>query len=163
MQLPIEDKHSYSRESLYNKIAVLMGGRAAEELVFHTMTTGAGNDIEHATEIARKMICEWGMSEKMGPVTFGKKEEQIFLGREMAAAKNYSEATAVEIDNEIRRIVEDNYNRALNLLKDNVDILIRLSQSLIEKENLSGVEVDEIISLEGAAVSTGTHNGVPVG
>jgi cell division protease FtsH len=161
MQLPIEDKHSYSKESLYNKIAVLMGGRAAEELVFHTMTTGAGNDIEHATEIARKMICEWGMSEKMGPVTFGKKEEQIFLGREMAAAKNYSEATAVEIDNEIRRIVEDSYNRAFNLLKDNMDVLVRLSHSLIEKENLTGLEVDEIISQEGTAVSPGPDSGVP--
>jgi cell division protease FtsH len=162
MQLPIEDKHSYSRESLYNKIAVLMGGRAAEELVFHTMTTGAGNDIEHATEIARKMICEWGMSEKMGPVTFGKKEEQIFLGREMSTTKNYSEATAVEIDNEIRRVVEDNYNRALNLLKENVDTLIRLSQSLIEKENLNGAEVDEIIKQGAAPVSPGTDDGVPV-
>jgi cell division protease FtsH len=110
------------------------------------MTTGAGNDIEHATEIARKMICEWGMSEKMGPVTFGKKDEQIFLGREMAVSKNYSEATAVDIDNEIRRVVEDNYNRAKNLLSDNMDSLVRLSQSLIEKENLSGAEVDEIIS-----------------
>ena len=146
MQLPIEDKHSYSREALYNRIAVLMGGRAAEELIFNTMTTGAGNDIEHATEIARKMICEWGMSEKMGPVTFGKKDEQIFLGREMAVSKNYSEATAVDIDNEIRRVVEDNYNRAKNLLSDNMDSLVRLSQSLIEKENLSGAEVDEIIS-----------------
>ncbi len=163
MQLPIEDKHSYSKESLYNKIAVLMGGRAAEELVFHTMTTGAGNDIEHATEIARKMICEWGMSEKMGPVTFGKKEEQIFLGREMSTTKNYSEATAIEIDNEISRIVEESYNRAFNLLKENMDNLVRLSQSLIEKENLSGAEVDEIINQKEAAASPGQDNGVPVG
>jgi cell division protease FtsH len=153
MQLPIEDKHSYSKESLFNKIAVLMGGRAAEELVFNTMTTGAGNDIEHATEIARKMICEWGMSDKMGPVTFGKKDEQIFLGREMAAAKNYSEATAVEIDNEIRRIVEENYERARTLLSENMNMLISLSQSLIEKENLTGVEVDEIIAKEMPSVS----------
>ncbi|HKZ17289.1 MAG TPA: ATP-dependent zinc metalloprotease FtsH [Geobacteraceae bacterium] len=148
MQLPTEDKHSYSREVLNNKIAVLMGGRAAEELVFNTMTTGAGNDIEHATEIARKMICEWGMSEKMGPVTFGKKDEQIFLGREMAAAKNFSEATAVDIDNEIRRIVEENYDRARGLLNENMSTLIRISQSLIEKENLTGAEVDEIIKKE---------------
>jgi cell division protease FtsH len=153
MQLPIEDKHSYSREALNNKIAVLMGGRAAEELVFNTMTTGAGNDIEHATEIARKMICEWGMSEKMGPVTFGKKDEQIFLGREMASTKNFSEATAVEIDNEIRRIVEESYERARGLLKENMDTLIRLSQSLIEKENLTGTEVDEIIKGELPAAS----------
>ena len=109
MQLPIEDKHSYSRESLLARIAVLMGGRAAEEIIFHTLTTGAGNDIEQATEMARKMVCEWGMSDKLGPLSFGKKDEQIFLGREMSTHKNYSEATAVEIDTEIRRIVDDSY------------------------------------------------------
>ena len=145
MQLPIEDKHSYSRESLMNRIAVLMGGRAAEELIFHTMTTGAGNDIERATEMARKMVCEWGMSPKMGPVTFGKKDEQIFLGRDMAAAKNYSEATAVDIDGEIRRIVEENYRQAFQLLTDNIDSLHRLSQVLIEKETMTGAEVDALI------------------
>jgi len=146
MQLPIEDKHSYSRESLMNRIAVLMGGRAAEELIFHTMTTGAGNDLERATEMARKMVCEWGMSSKMGPVTFGKKDEQIFLGREMSTSKNYSEATAVEIDGEIRTIVEENYRQALQLLTDNIDSLHRLSKILIEKESLSGAQVDEIIA-----------------
>ena len=146
MQLPIEDKHSYSRESLMNRIAVLMGGRAAEELIFHTMTTGAGNDLERATEMARKMVCEWGMSTKMGPVTFGKKDEQIFLGREMSTSKNYSEATAVEIDGEIRTIVEENYRQALQLLTDNIDSLHRLSKILIEKESLSGAQVDEIIA-----------------
>ncbi len=146
MQLPTEDKHSYSKETLLNRIAVLMGGRAAEELIFKTMTTGAGNDIEHATDIARKMVCEWGMSDKMGPVSFGKKDEQIFLGRDMALSKNYSEATAVEIDNEIRRIVEGNYTRASKLLSENINLLIRLSEVLIEKENLSGVEVDGIMS-----------------
>ena len=155
MQLPIEDKHSYSKESLFNKIAVLMGGRAAEELIFHTMTTGAGNDIEHATEIARKMICEWGMSEKMGPVSFGKKDEQIFLGREMAVSKNYSEATAVDIDNEIRRVVEENYSRASKLLTENMNLLIRLSQVLIEKENLTGAEVDKIMSEVSSASKEG--------
>ena len=146
MQLPIEDKHSYSRESLLNRIAVLMGGRAAEEIIFNTMTTGAGNDIERATEIARKMVCEWGMSARLGPVSFGKKDEQIFLGREMATHKNYSEATAVEIDEEIRRIVDENYNRVIQLLNLNVDSLHRLSAELIEKENLSGEEVDRIIA-----------------
>ena len=145
MQLPIEDKHSYSREALLDRIAVLMGGRAAEELIFHTTTTGAGNDIERATELARKMVCEWGMSEKLGPVTFGKKDEQIFLGREMATHKNYSEATAVEIDEEIRRIVEDNYSRVRTLLQDKIDILHRLARELMEKENLTGAEVDVII------------------
>ncbi|HWI40498.1 MAG TPA: AAA family ATPase, partial [Verrucomicrobiae bacterium] len=149
MQLPIEDKHSYSKEVLMNKIAVLMGGRAAEEIIFSSMTTGAGNDIERATEIARKMVCEWGMSEKLGPVTFGKKDEQIFLGREMAHGKNYSEATAVEIDIEIKRIVEENYRRVMSMLSENVDILHRISMVLIEKESLSGAEVDEIISAGG--------------
>ncbi len=145
MQLPIEDKHSYTKESLLDRIAVLMGGRAAEEIIFNSMTTGAGNDIERATEIARKMVCEWGMSEKLGPVTFGKKDEQIFLGREMATQKNFSEATAVEIDGEIRRIVEQNYSRVIRLLSANVDILHLISKELIEKENLTGDEVDAII------------------
>jgi cell division protease FtsH len=146
MQLPIEDKHSYSRESLLARITVLMGGRAAEDIIFHTFTTGAGNDIEQATEMARKMVCEWGMSDKMGPLSFGKKDEQIFLGREMATHKNYSEATAVEIDTEIRRIVDDSYARALSLLQDNIQNLHNLSERLIEKENLTGAEVDEIIA-----------------
>ncbi|MDD2319201.1 MAG: ATP-dependent zinc metalloprotease FtsH [Geobacteraceae bacterium] len=159
MQLPTEDKHSYNKETLLNRIAVLMGGRAAEELVFHTMTTGAGNDIEHATEIARKMICEWGMSDRLGPVSFGKKDEQIFLGREMASMKNYSEATAVEIDEEIRRIVEDNYSRARTLLTDNIDVLHKLSRALIEKENLNGADVDVIIGREAVATPTPVESG----
>jgi cell division protease FtsH len=146
MQLPIEDKHSYSRETLLARITVLMGGRAAEDLIFNTFTTGAGNDIEQATELARKMVCEWGMSEKMGPLSFGKKDEQIFLGREMSTHKNYSEATAVEIDNEIRLIVDGSYQRALTLLKENIQNLHNLSECLIEKENLSGAEVDRIIA-----------------
>jgi cell division protease FtsH len=154
MQLPTEDKHSYNKETLLNRIAVLMGGRAAEEVIFQTMTTGAGNDIEHATEISRKMVCEWGMSERLGPVSFGKKDEQIFLGREMSTAKNYSEATAVEIDEEIRRIVEENYNRARTLLTDNVDLLHKIALALIEKENLNGSDVDVIIGRKDVAPST---------
>jgi cell division protease FtsH len=146
MQLPIEDKHSYSRESLLARIAVLMGGRAAEQIIFNTFTTGAGNDIEQATEMARKMVCEWGMSDRMGPLSFGKKDEQIFLGREMSTHKNYSEATAVEIDTEIRRIVDDSYQRAITILQENIQNLHNLSESLIDKENLTGAEVDEIIS-----------------
>ncbi|HYS44366.1 MAG TPA: ATP-dependent zinc metalloprotease FtsH, partial [Geobacteraceae bacterium] len=156
MQLPIEDKHSYSRESLLNRVAVLMGGRAAEEIIFNSKTTGAGNDIERATEIARKMVCEWGMSDKLGPVTFGKKDEQIFLGREMATHKNFSEATAVEIDGEIRGIVDNSYARVLQLLKDNIDILHRLSNALVEKENLSGEEVETIVTGVAPAVATVT-------
>lgn len=161
MQLPIEDKHSYSRESLMNRIAVLMGGRAAEELIFHTMTTGAGNDIERATEMARKMVCEWGMSPKLGPVTFGKKDEQIFLGRDMASAKNYSEATAVEIDAEIRQIVEENYRRAFQLLTENIGSLHRLSQVLIEKETMTGADVDDLIAGVRADATVNDGDAVP--
>jgi cell division protease FtsH len=146
MQLPIEDKHSYTKESLLDRIAVLMGGRAAEEIIFNSKTTGAGNDIERATEIARKMVCEWGMSDKMGPVTFGKKDESIFLGRDMAMHKNFSEATAVEIDNEIRRIVDENYSRVVKMLSEHVDLLHKLSKELIEKENLTGDEVEKIVN-----------------
>ncbi|WP_318842692.1 ATP-dependent zinc metalloprotease FtsH [Geobacter anodireducens] len=151
MQLPIEDKHSYNKESLLNRIAVLMGGRAAEEIIFNELTTGAGNDIERATEIARKMVCEWGMSEKMGPVTFGKKEESIFLGRDMSMHKNYSEATAVEIDEEIRKIIDGSYSRVKQLLNENLSVLHCLATQLIEKENLTGDEVDRIIKDDCAA------------
>ena len=149
MQLPIEDKHSYNRESLLGRIAVLMGGRAAEELIFNTFTTGAGNDIERATEMARKMVCEWGMSDLMGPVSLGKKDESIFLGRDMAMHKNFSEETAIKIDEEIKRIVDESYTRAITILRENGDALHRLSLCLIEKENLSGAEVDDIIAGNG--------------
>ena len=125
-----------------------MGGRAAEEIIFNSMTTGAGNDIERATDIARKMVCEWGMSEKLGPVSFGKKDEQIFLGRDMATQKNYSESTAVEIDHEIRLIVEQNYTRVHDLLRANLENLHRVSLALIEKENLTGEEVARIMAGE---------------
>jgi len=152
MQLPIEDKHSYTKESLLDRIAVLMGGRAAEEIIFSTMTTGAGNDIERATEMARKMVCEWGMSEKLGPVSFGKKDEQIFLGREMATHKNFSEATAVEIDAEIRRIVDENYARVKHMLTENVGLLHSIANALIEKENLSGLEVEALMKPEGLSI-----------
>ncbi|MDD5286811.1 MAG: ATP-dependent zinc metalloprotease FtsH [Desulfuromonadaceae bacterium] len=146
MQLPIEDKHSYSREALLARIAVLMGGRAAEDLIFNTFTTGAGNDIEQATDMARKMVCEWGMSERMGPLSFGKKDESIFLGREMATHKNFSEQTAERIDDEIKRIVDEAYDRALTLLRANTQMLHNLSGCLIEMENLSGAQVDEIMA-----------------
>ncbi|MDD2501527.1 MAG: ATP-dependent zinc metalloprotease FtsH [Geobacter sp.] len=153
MQLPIEDKHSYNRESLLGRIAVLMGGRAAEEMIFNTFTTGAGNDIERATEMARKMVCEWGMSDLMGPVSLGKKDESIFLGRDMAMHKNFSEETAIKIDEEIKRIVDESYTRAITILRENADALHRLSLCLIEKENLSGAEVDDIIAGNGPICS----------
>src|SRR5208337_4752562 len=116
MQLPIDDKHTYSRDYLETRIAIMMGGRVAEELFLHQMTTGAGNDIEQATELARKMVCEWGMS-SLGPLTFGKKEEQIFLGREIAQHRDYSEDTAIKIDVEVRNIVNSGYTRARNILE----------------------------------------------
>ena len=109
MQLPVDDKHNYTRDYLNDRIAILLGGRLAEEITFNSMTTGAGNDLERSTELARKMVCEWGMSDAMGPLTFGKKEEQIFLGREIAQHQDYSEDTAIRIDHEIKRIVTDNY------------------------------------------------------
>jgi len=161
MQLPIEDKHSYNRESLLGRIAVLMGGRAAEDLIFKTFTTGAGNDIERATEMARKMVCEWGMSDLMGPVSLGKKDESIFLGRDMAMHKNFSEETAIKIDQEIKRIVDESYHRAITILRDHEEILHKLSLCLIEKENLTGTEVDDIIAGNGP-VCTGKKQEQPV-
>jgi cell division protease FtsH len=144
-QLPIDEKHNYDKEYLLNEIAILLGGRTAEETIFNQMTTGASNDIERATDIARKMICEWGMSEKLGPISFGKKEEQIFLGREFAQHKDYSESTAVAIDEEVRGIISENHERARAILAENIDMLNDLALKLIEKETLNGKEIDEII------------------
>jgi cell division protease FtsH len=147
-QLPIDEKHTYPKEYLLNNIAVMMGGRAAEELVLNSQTTGAGNDIERATEIARKMVCEWGMSEKLGPLTFGQKEEQIFLGREFSQHRDYSEETARLIDNEVRAIVTQSYEKAKDILQRNVAILHQLANSLLEKEVLDGRQIDSIIKGE---------------
>ena len=147
-QLPIDEKHTYPRDYLLNNIAVMMGGRAAEELVLNSQTTGAGNDIERATEIARKMVCEWGMSEKLGPVTFGQKEEQIFLGREFSQHRDYSEETARLIDNEVRAIVSQSYEKAKDILQRNMAILHQLANSLLEKEVLDGRQIDSIIKGE---------------
>lgn len=144
-QLPIEDKYTLSRTSLNATIMVLLGGRAAEEIVFGERTSGAGNDLERVTEIARKMVCEWGMSEKVGPITFGKGEEQIFLGKELSRPKDYSEETAVEIDNEIRRIVSENYTKAKAVLEENIDLLHKLTEVLLDKEVIDGKELDELV------------------
>ncbi len=146
-QLPIDEKHNYDREYLLNEVAILLGGRTAEEIIFNQMTTGASNDIERATDIARKMICEWGMSEKLGPITFGKKEEQIFLGREFAQHKDYSESTAISIDEEVMDIIYKNHEKAREILTQNIDILNDLAGKLIEKESLNGKEIDEIITV----------------
>jgi cell division protease FtsH len=147
-QLPIDEKHTYPKDYLLNNITIMMGGRVAEELVLNHQTTGAGNDIERATEIARKMVCEWGMSEKLGPLTFGKKEEQIFLGREFAQHRDYSEETARLIDNEIRTIVTHSYEKAKDILQRNMAVLHQLANSLLEKEVLDSRQIDSIIKGE---------------
>jgi cell division protease FtsH len=144
-QLPIDEKHTYPKDYLLNNIAVMMGGRAAEELVLNRQTTGAGNDIERSTEIARKMVCEWGMSENLGPLTFGKKEEEIFLGREFARHRDYSEETARLIDNEIRDIVTQGYERAREIIQTNIATLHKLANTLLEREVLDGNQIDAII------------------
>jgi len=145
MQLPTDDRHGYSKGYLLNQLAILMGGRVAEELVLNEMTTGAGNDIERATDLARKMVCEWGMSEKMGPLTFGKQNEQVFLGREMGSSRDFSDQIAMEIDQEVRRLVTENYERAKRLLTENMSSLKRLAEALLEKEVLDGSDIDNIL------------------
>jgi cell division protease FtsH len=144
-QLPTDDRYTQNRRFCENSLSILMGGRVAEELVFAQPTTGAGNDIEKATELARKMVCEWGMSEKLGPLAFGKKDQQIFLGREIAQHKDYSESTAMEIDLEVKRIVMNAYNRSKGLLTEHMDELKRLAEALLEHESLSGDEIDKVI------------------
>jgi cell division protease FtsH len=144
-QLPMDEKHTYPREYLLNNLVILFGGRVAEELVLNHMTTGAGNDIEKATDLARRMVCEWGMSEKLGPMTFGKKEEEIFLGRDFTQKVDYSENTAIEIDAEVRRIIQDSYHKAKELLKTNLRLLHKVAESLLEKEVLDGSEIDAIV------------------
>src|SRR2546426_436879 len=135
MQLPIDDRHNYYKNYLETSIAILMGGRIAEEIFLNSMSTGAGNDIERATEMARKMVCEWGMSD-LGPLTFGKKEEQIFLGREINQHRDYSEDTAIKIDQEVRKIVNNGYAAAKDILSNNREALVRIALALIEREVL---------------------------
>jgi len=144
MQLPTDDKHSYTKEHLEGMLAVLMGGRTAEEMFLGHITTGAGNDIERATDIARNMVCEWGMSE-LGPLAFGKKEEAIFLGREIAQHRDFSEATAVDIDKEVKRIVNIAYESAKNIQNTHRDVLERIAQGLLEREVLDALEVRMLI------------------
>ena len=145
VQLPMDEQHTYQKGYLYNRLAILMGGRCAEEICLGEMTTGAGNDIERATEMARKMVCEWGMSEKMGPLSYGSKEEQVFLGRDFSNQKNFSDQTAKLIDQEVKTLVMGGYYRADELLKKNRDILENLAQALLERETLTGDEVKNII------------------
>ena len=152
-QLPTDDKYNYSKEYLIDRITILLGGRAAEEIVFQQRTTGAGDDLEKATEMARKMVCEWGMSDRMGPLTFGKSEEHIFLGREMSRAKDYSEDTAILIDSEIKRIVTDCATRARQMIEANLMKLHTLARALLERESLDGEEIARLLRvppLQGA-------------
>jgi len=144
-QLPIDDKYTYSKDYLMKALKVLLGGRAAEEIALQHTTTGAGNDLERATDLARKMVTEWGMSDKLGPLTFGKKEEQIFLGREIARHKDYSEKTAVEIDEEVKRIVLDAYAAAKTLLFENSELLDIFAKTLLERETMDGPEIEALI------------------
>jgi len=144
MQLPIDDRHNYYKNYLETEIAILMGGRIAEELFLNQMSTGAGNDIERATDMARKMVCEWGMSD-LGPLTFGKKEEQIFLGREIAQHRDYSEDTAIKIDEEVRKLVNKGYNTARQVLSENRDTLEKIARALIEREVLDAHEIKMLV------------------
>jgi len=152
-QVPLDDRHTHSKDHLLGELAVFFGGRAAEELALGSMTTGAGNDIERATELARKMVCEWGMSDKLGPMTFGKKEEEIFLGRDFTQKVDYSEQTAIQIDAEVRRILLEAYERAKLFLRRNLEVLHKMAETLLERESIDGGEIDEILR------QFGTENG----
>jgi cell division protease FtsH len=143
--LPIDERHTLSKDYLETRLVHMMGGRVAERIVFNQLTTGAGNDLEQATTLARKMVCDWGMSSKLGPLAFGKKDDEIFLGRDFSRKRDYSEATAVEIDNEIRSIVITAENNAMELLTANIKKLDRLATVLLEKEILDGAEIDAIL------------------
>jgi cell division protease FtsH len=162
--LPIDERHTYSKEYCEGVLARMMGGRAAEEVTFGEITTGAGNDIQQATTLARKMVCEWGMSAELGPLTFGRKEEMIFLGKEIAHERDYSEATAQKIDREVRSLVETSHQKALQIIKNNEDKLHALAQALLEREILDATEIDKLIageSLEPEVSPTDPDTGTP--
>ncbi len=160
MQLPIDDKHSYNKDYLQAQLSILMAGRIAEEIFMHHITTGAGNDIERATEMARKMVCEWGMSE-LGPMSFGKKEEQIFLGREIAQHRDYSEATAIRIDEQVRKLVENAYSEARQIIEERSGAMVRIAEALLEREVLDGAEVRKLIEGEELAPMPATTGKPP--
>ncbi len=156
-QLPLDDRHSYKRDFLLSRIQVLLGGRIAEELVLDEISTGAGHDLEVSTDLARKMVTNWGMSDKLGPLTFGKREEMVFLGKEMSQHKDYSEKTAQEIDDEVKAIVKECYNKTKKIILKNIDKLHTLAEELLKKEVLTGAEIDEIFKrgeLLGAKAET---------
>jgi cell division protease FtsH len=144
-QLPLDDRYTYTSDYLMTRLAMMFGGRSAEELVFGHMTTGAGDDIEKATELARKMVCEFGMSTELGPMTFGRKDEQVFLAMDFGHQRNYSEHTAIEIDREVRRIIGEAYDTARSLLAENIAALHAIAETLLEKEVLDGSDVEAIV------------------
>ena len=144
-QLPIDDRHNYTREYLESMLSVMMGGRVSEKMFMNVLSTGAGDDLNRATEMVRKMVCEWGMSDRLGPLTFGKKEEQIFLGREIAQHKDYSEDTAVLIDDELKRLAREAYERAEKVVSDHREALVRIAEALLEFEVLDGEEVSALV------------------
>lgn len=157
MYLPEQEKYNETRDGLHIRICTLLGGRVAEEIIFSSITSGASNDIERATAIARKMVCEWGMSDKLGPLSYGEKEGEVFLGRDMGHMKNYSEATAVEIDEEIKRIVKDNHERTRLILQEQKAALVIVAEALLEKENLDGAEIRALVfgsSTDGVTPAT---------
>ncbi|MBW1886863.1 MAG: ATP-dependent zinc metalloprotease FtsH, partial [Deltaproteobacteria bacterium] len=147
-QLPVDEKHTYPKDYLMNNICILMGGRAAEQIVLNVQTTGAGNDIEKASDLARRMVCDYGMSENLGPLSFGKREEQIFLGREISQHRDYSEQTAQMIDEEVREFVTGAHEKAFQLIKDNLDTLHRMADALLERETLNTKDIDAIMKQE---------------
>jgi cell division protease FtsH len=160
-QLPTEDKHNWSKEQLESRIAVCMGGRIAEELTFGQITTGAQNDIEQATEMARKMVCEWGMSETLGPLTYGKKEEAIFLGKEFNRHQDYSEATALKIDSEVKRIVSEQHDRAARILTERRPVLVQVAEALLEHEVLDGEQIQQVLAGQPMSIRA-PHRPAPV-
>ena len=160
-QLPIEDKYMLSRDYLHKAIRVLLGGRAAEEIVFKERTTGAGNDLERATEMARKMVTEWGMSDKVGPVSLAQKEGAIFLGKEISSRKEYSEATTSEVDSEIKEIVFNAYDKAVDLLKENEKILHALATLLLDKEVVDAKDLDNLLKKGSQKESNGSSSEWP--
>jgi len=161
-QLPIDDRHNYTHEYLEATLSVMMGGRVSEKMFMGVLTTGAGDDLNKATEMVRKMVCEWGMSDRLGPITFGKKEEQIFLGREIAQHKDYSESTAILIDEELKRLAREAYQRAENLVASNREALVRIAEALLEYEVLDGEEVTALIKGEAAATLRARRRPAPV-
>ncbi|HEY0558407.1 MAG TPA: hypothetical protein VGG20_29420, partial [Thermoanaerobaculia bacterium] len=161
MQLPTEDKYTYKKNYVEAQIAILMGGRVAEELTQDDITTGAGNDIERATEMARRMVCEWGMSE-LGPLAYGSKDEPVFLGREFAQRADYSQDTAIRIDHEVTRIVQSGYERARAVLTRYREVLDRIARDLLERETLDGEEVYNTIR-ELTGLEPPPHRDAPPG